>query len=390
MSAAPGRSRTQRTTRLLLVGAVVGVVLAFVLLAVRYLTAEEDKAPDFDGDGTGSLLLHVEDGDTLGVVGDRLVDLGTVKSTRAFNSAAAGTNVEGIQPGYYQVRKEMSAESAVETLADPDSRVGLVDVKPGTRLLDTKVVGGTPEKGILSQISEATCLRNMDDLSEAPTCRSPQEITDAAAQSDPAQIGVPEWAMNEVRSAPDPVRRLEGLIAPGVHNVDPTLDPQAILAQLVGGSASMYDATGLVQSSAKTGLSPYQTLTAASLLEREGQKDDFDKVARVILNRLAKPMRLQFDSTVNYTVDDQEVATTDADRDKDTPWNTYAKDGLPYGPIGSPGLDALKAMENPAEGPWLYFVTVDKEGTTKFAAEYPEHEANQKEAIDNGVLSSGR
>ena len=65
-------------------------------------------------------------------------------------------------------------------------------------------------------------------------------------------------------------------------------------------------------------------------------------------------------------------------------------DGLPYGPIGSPGLEALRAMENPAEGQWKYFVTVDMEGTTRFADEYPEHERNQSEAIANGVLASGR
>ena len=117
---------------------------------------------------------------------------------------------------------------------------------------------------------------------------------------------------------------------------------------------------------------------------------DFDKVARVILNRLAEPMQLQFDSTVNYALPDQEIATTDADRAAVTPWNTYAMDGLPYGPIGSPGLDALRAMENPAEGRWLYFVTIDMQGTTVFADDYPEHERNQSLAIANGVLSSGR
>ena len=125
-------------------------------------------------------------------------------------------------------------------------------------------------------------------------------------------------------------------------------------------------------------------------MEKEGTAQDFDKVARVILNRLAEPMRLQFDSTVNYALADQEIATTDADRAAVTPWNTYAMDGLPYGPIGSPGQDALRAMENPADGTWLYFVTVDMQGTTLFADDYPEHERNQSLAIQNGVLASGR
>ncbi|MFN3339660.1 MAG: endolytic transglycosylase MltG [Dietzia sp.] len=390
MSAARGRSRTSGTTRFLLLAAVVGVVLAFAVMVYRNTSSEVSAAPDFEGGGSGNALLHVEPGDTLGVVGDRLYDIGTVASTRAFTGAAAGTSVEGIQPGYYQVREEMSAESAVEALADPRNRVGFMDVKPGGRLLDTVVVGGGTEKGIFTLIADATCLRNLDDPAAPPTCRLPQEIVDAAVQADPAELGVPDWAINEVRNAPDPVRRLEGLIAPGVHNVSPRSEPLEILRQLIDSSTESYDATGLVPSAERIGLTPYQVVTAASLVEKEGTLADFDKIARVILNRLDEPMRLQFDSTVNYALADQEIATTDADRAALTPWNTYAMDGLPYGPIGSPGLDALRAMENPAEGRWKYFVTVDMQGTTRFAEEYPEHERYQSEAIANGVLSSGR
>ncbi|MDV8000322.1 endolytic transglycosylase MltG [Rhodococcus sp. IEGM 1408] len=390
MSAARGRSRTSGTTRFILLAAVIGVLLAFAVMVYRNSNAEVAAAPDFDGDGTGSALLQVEAGDTLAVVGDRLYDLGTVASTRAFTGAAAGTTVEGIQPGYYQVREEMSAASAVETLADPESRVGFIEVKPGGRLLDTVVVGGGTEKGIFTLIAEATCLRDLETPENPPMCRLPQEIVDAAVQADPVTLGVPEWAINEVRSAPDPVRRLEGLVAPGVHNVNPQSEPVEILRQLIDSSTASYDATGLVPSAQRIGLTPYQVVTAASLVEKEGALEDFDKIARVILNRLAEPMRLQFDSTVNYALADQEIATTDADRGAVTPWNTYAMDGLPYGPIGSPGLDALRAMENPAEGRWKYFVTIDMQGTTRFADEYPEHERYQSEAIANGVLSSGR
>ena len=390
MSAARGRPRTGRTTRFLLLAAVIGVVLAFGFMAFRNLNSQVGAAPDYDGQGSGNALLHVEPGDSLGMVGDRLFDIGTIASTRAFVSAATGTPVEGIQPGYYQVREEMSAASAVAALSDPENRVGFIDVKPGGRLLDTVVVGGGTEKGVYTLISEATCMRDLEAPEAEPTCHAPQEIVDAAVRVDPAALGVPEWAINEVQAAPDPVRRLEGLISPGVHNLNPQAEPAEILRELIASSTASYDATGLIPSSERIGLTPYQVVTAASLVEKEGTLQDFDKVARVILNRLAEPMPLQFDSTVNYALPDQEIATTDADRAAGTPWNTYAMDGLPYGPIGSPGLDALRAMENPAEGNWLYFVTIDLQGTTVFADDYPEHERNQSLAIANGVLSSGR
>ena len=390
MSAARGRPRTGRTTRFLLLAAVIGVVLAFGFMAFRNLNSQVGAAPDYDGQGSGNALLHVEPGDSLGMVGDRLFDIGTIASTRAFVSAATGTPVEGIQPGYYQVQEEMSAASAVAALSDPENRVGFIDVKPGGRLLDTVVVGGGTVKGVYTLISEATCMRDLEAPEAEPTCHAPQEIVDAAVRVDPAALGVPEWAINEVQAAPDPVRRLEGLISPGVHNLNPQAEPAEILRELIASSTASYDATGLIPSSERIGLTPYQVVTAASLVEKEGTLQDFDKVARVILNRLAEPMPLQFDSTVNYALPDQEIATTDADRAAGTPWNTYAMDGLPYGPIGSPGLDALRAMENPAEGNWLYFVTIDLQGTTVFADNYPEHERNQSLAIANGVLSSGR
>ena len=138
------------------------------------------------------------------------------------------------------------------------------------------------------------------------------------------------------------------------------------------------------------GLSPYELLTAASLVERESPAGEFDKVARVILNRLAEPMRLEFDSTVNYDVAEQEVATTDEDRARETPWNTYAKDGLPDTPIASPSAEAVEAMEHPAEGNWKFFVTVDSDGTTVFNDDYDSHLADVNRAIESGVLDSNR
>ncbi len=125
-------------------------------------------------------------------------------------------------------------------------------------------------------------------------------------------------------------------------------------------------------------MSPYQILTVASLVQRESKPDDFAKVARVIYNRLVEPdhSRLEFDSTVNYPLDRQEVATTDADRARATPWNTYVREGLPATPICSPGQPALAAAENPAPGDWLYFVTVDLQGTTLFTRDYQQHLAN--------------
>jgi UPF0755 protein len=161
---------------------------------------------------------------------------------------------------------------------------------------------------------------------------------------------------------------------------------------LISASTRQYEQNGLLAAGNAENLSPYQVLVVASLVQRESKPQDFAKVARVIYNRLIAPdhRRLEFDSTVNYSLDRQEVATTDADRARSTPWNTYARDGLPATPICSPGQPALAAAESPEPGDWLYFVTIDMQGTTLFTRDYRQHLANIELARQNGVLDSAR
>jgi UPF0755 protein len=93
-------------------------------------------------------------------------------------------------------------------------------------------------------------------------------------------------------------------------------------------------------------------------------------------------MRLQSDATVAYgTGHTDRVTTTGAERaDASNPYNTYARDGLPIGPIGLPGDDAIDAALHPTPGPWLYFVAVNlKTGETVFSTTAAEHDAAVKQ-----------
>ncbi len=89
-------------------------------------------------------------------------------------------------------------------------------------------------------------------------------------------------------------------------------------------------------------------------------------MARVIFNRLAEDRKLEFDSTVNYSLDRTEVATTDEDRARVTPWIHYASLGLPKTPICSPGGPALLAPRTRRSGTGCTIVTIDLQGTTNF------------------------
>ncbi|WP_175611378.1 endolytic transglycosylase MltG, partial [Mycobacterium sp. SP-6446] len=161
-----------------------------------------------------------------------------------------------------------------------------------------------------------------------------------------------------------------------------------ILGELISAGAVEYTKSGLVDTAQAMHLSPYDILVVASLVQQEANSQDFPKVAQVIYNRLNAHHTLEFDSTVNYPLDRREVATSDADRAQKTPWNTYVSQGLPATAICSPGLDALRAAEHPEPGDWLYFVTIDAQGTTLFTRDYKQHLANIELAKHNGVLDS--
>ncbi|CDG39883.1 MULTISPECIES: endolytic transglycosylase MltG [Asaia] len=126
--------------------------------------------------------------------------------------------------------------------------------------------------------------------------------------------------------------------------------------------------------------SPEQLLILASIVEREtGIAAERPKVARVFLNRLAQGMKLQSDPTAIYDLSEG-LGTLDHGLTHDElhqagPHNTYVIDGLPPGPICSPGLAALDAVAHPASGDMLYFVA---DGTGGHGFSHDLHEHNQR------------
>ncbi|OBI81256.1 endolytic transglycosylase MltG [Mycobacterium sp. E740] len=384
------QARNRRRRRLasgLAVGLLIVVVVGVVFVGSK-LWHSFFGGGDFTGDGVADVVIQVHDGDSTTAIGKTLQERHIVATAGAFVNAAEGNDaISAIQPGFYKMRTEIPAANAVARLADPQSRVGKLTIPEGRQLDDVRdVKTNAVTDGILSLISRATCV----DLDGDRRCVPVDALKDVAATGTPAALGVPEWATGPVTAMGDDFRRLEGLIAAGTWNIDPSAQPQQILSTLISASATQYANGGLLDTAAAMKMSPYQILTVGSLVQRESTPQDFAKVARVIYNRLAENRTLEFDSTVNYPLDRIEVATTDADRAQHNPWNTYIRPGLPATPICSPSQPALAAAEKPAPGDWLYFVTIDMHGTTLFTRDYQQHLANIELAQRNGVLDSAR
>ncbi len=379
--------RRRRIARGLAIGLLVVVVVAAVFVGSK-LWHSFGPQNDYSGSGKRDLVIQVHAGDSTTTIGATLHNHDVVRTVKAFLAAAEGNDaISSIQPGYYRMRTQLPASSAVKRLTDPNTRVGKLVIPEGQQLEDTadvKTKATTP--GIFTMISRATCV----DLDGDKHCVSADDLRNAAEKTPLASLSVPAWAVDPVTRMGDDHRRIEGLIAPGTFNVNPSGSPQTILETLISASTGMYVKSGLLDTATAMNMSPYNVLVVASLVQREAKPADFPKVAQVIYNRLAEHRTLEFDSTVNYPLDRREVATTDADRAQQTPWNTYVSEGLPATPICSPGTDALKAAEHPEPGDWLYFVTIDAQGTTLFTRDYQQHLANIELAKRNGVLDSAR
>ncbi|AEV75878.1 putative periplasmic solute-binding protein [Mycolicibacterium rhodesiae NBB3] len=402
MAVGPPRRRRTRADRLreargrrkrrlasgLALGILIVVVLGVVFLGSKLWHGVFGTGSDFTGDGVSDVVIQVHEGDSTTAIGQTLQDQNVVATSAAFVSAAQGNAaISAIQPGFYKVRTEIPAANAVERLADPQNRVGKLVIPEGRQLDDIRdVKTNAVTDGILSLISKATCV----DLDGERNCVAADALKESAKTAEPSALSVPEWAIGPVNAMGDDHRRLEGLIAPGSWNIDPSAPPQDILSTLIDASATQYAQGGLLDTAKAMNMSPYQILTVGSLVQREATPEDFAKVARVIYNRLGENRTLEFDSTVNYPLDRIEVATTDGDRGQHTSWNTYVRPGLPATPICSPGQPALAAAEKPEPGDWLYFVTIDKQGTTLFTRDYQQHLANIELAMRNGVLDSSR
>ncbi|MFW0784927.1 endolytic transglycosylase MltG [Gordonia sp. CPCC 206044] len=382
-------SRAARHTRRRVVLAVVGVCLVAMVAAVglfglRSMGVFENNKDYDNAAGTSDVIVDIPQDSTLMDFGRILEDNDVVGSVNAFVKAADGQPMSG---GFYKLRTQIPAATAVEMMTDGNAhRVGRMVVPEGLQLDNKTGIDDKITPGIFQMISDATSIT----VNGQQTGASVEALEKAAAEDSPEALGVPEWARPTVTELTGDHRRIEGLIAPGTwETIDPQDSPTKILHDLIVASTNRFEQWGLLGQTS-SGLTPYQTLVAASVVEREvASADDYAKVARVILNRLAKDQRLEMDSTANYTAAVTNIDVHGDSYKADNKWNTYRNQGLPITPIGAVGQRALAATENPTSGRWLYFVTIDREGTTLFADTFEQHVRNREKACQNALLSTG-
>jgi UPF0755 protein len=360
----------------------IAFLLAFVLLAVLgggvYLGYNKVRglftAADYDGPGSGEVLVQIEPNASITEMGNTLVTKDVVKSTKAFVDAAGkNSKSKNIQDGTYRMRRQMAAKDAVTALLDPKNRI---------------VNGITiPEGKTSMQIYALLAAKTKVPLKDFQT-----------AGKDPEALGVPSFWFNRT-DGQKVTKSIEGFLYPDTYEFPPNATAEDMLSTMVSRFlkvAEELDFVNRVQQDRK--ISPYEALTVASLAQAEaGNVADLGKIARVAYNRLYSgnfPCScLQFDVGINYyyqltgrpTKTSKQMTTADL-TDPKNPYRTHNKPGLTPTPINNPGQDALKGAMDPPAGPWLYFVAIDKQGHSAFAVTDAEQNKNIELAKKNGVL----
>jgi UPF0755 protein len=315
------------------------------------------EVPDYPGPGKAKVTIVVPAGSSLDVIGGILIDQDVVKSTKAWDQAVRSEErAQSVQAGSYIMKTQMRAIDALRLLINPGaSRVrSRFTVPEGLRL--SAQVDVLAKETKIKKSSFETALKR------------------------PQNLGLPGYARNNP----------EGFLFPDTYELTAESTATTTMQQMVTQYKTVARDVRLEDSAKKLKRKPLEVLTVASIIEKEvNRPEDRPKVARVIYNRLAGKGdtggRLEMDSTVNYILRADKIDLSRDDLRNKSPYNTRVNPGLPPGPIGSPGEEALRAAVAPPPGDWVFFVTVNKEGLTKFTGDYQEFLRFKAEATRNGL-----
>ena len=321
------------------------------------------------GDPGDPISFTVNDDDTLQTIGLRLEEQHLIQDAGVFRWYVDHHGGLVLTPGYYQLRPNDHMGNIMRVLRTPPSETF------------TKVT--FPEGFTIERMA----LRLEDKVSKLSALQF------EAAAGD----GV-------VRSVyqPEGVNSLEGMLFPDTYQISNGESESEVVRRMVKLMERVGTQLNIEERAAQLGVTPYQVLVIASIIEREARlAEDRPKIARVIYNRLFLGMPLQIDATLLYMQPPDSSPT--ALRDVDTPYNTYMHTGLPPTPIANPGRASIEAALNPSPNPslgdplcvglppgtacvYLYYVLATEDGGHAFAVTLEQHEANVAAAREKGLL----
>jgi len=303
-------------------------LVTMLLAGAAALTLSSEQTDFPQGSEGPEVMISVAEGETGSAIALELARLGVILSSKTFTSlAVSNPSARGISPGNHRIQSHIPSKIALSQLLDSARNSGLVKVIEGTTLSD-----------VLLALKKAS-------------------IT--------GEIG-----SHKLPSFLGKTQSLEGVLFPASYAFASGTSVHDALMMMINNFEKVALGSGVDKGYGS--YSPYVLVKVASLLQIEGDPSDYSKVARVIYNRLKIGMPLQLNSTVQYANNTRgRIALSRNATQIRSPYNTYLHTGLPPTPISNPGLQAISAAQHPADGDWLYFITV-KPHDTRFTKSFAE------------------
>ncbi len=310
------------------IAAIVVIALAAVVIWFLFSLFQPGK-----GDGHGTVAVTIPQGASARDIGDQLADQGVVASGFFFNlRATISGKRDDFKAGRFTLHEDMSYGAAIDTLTKPRTVAAVPTVK-------LTIPEGLSRREIAPRAKQAGIKGSYLAASDRHRGFSPRRY-----------------------GAPRGTRTLEGFLFPATYELRAS---QATANRLVGQQLEAFQqnfSKVSMRAAKRKNLTPYDVLIIASMIEREAQVAKERRIiAAVIYNRLRDQMPLGIDATTRFELGEWSRPLRVSELQRDTPYNTRTRRGLPPTPIGNPGLASIQAAANPAKVDYLYYVV--KPGT---------------------------
>ena len=343
--------------RPVLVGLTVAIVVAGLCTSLWNRLYTESAGPVDPGDPQ-EVAFAIESGQSLTRVANNLEAAGLIRSRTVFKYYCdfAGMG-QKLQIGRYSLNRGMSMTEIADRLTTGDGN-------PLVRNI-TLIPGETVEEFAAKLVRDGVLESSASFLAK---CRTGTDFKEYYYIAD----------VLEGKTAGQRKYVLEGYLAPDTYEVYVTAGEDEILRKLLSQTEAVFNAE-LQERAEQMGMTMDQTLTLASLIEKEAGAGDFAKVSAVFHNRLKAGMKLESDVTIHYVTGVRKMALERSDLAVNSPYNTYVVNGLPVGPVCNPSAAAIRAALYPDETflaeNYLFFCAKNPEsGELYFSRTLAEHE----------------
>jgi UPF0755 protein len=327
------------------------LVLVAIFAVVAYGSLKNFNEP-FNPQTSETIHIVVESGMGTTAIGQMLEDSRIIKNAVVFKWKSKFKQYDGkYQAGSFELSSSMPMEDIMTALMDGKKETTRFTIPEGYTLKQT--AQKLSQEGLVDEAEFMNQLKNGD---------FEYRFLDGLKKEE---------------------NRLEGFLFPDTYEIFTDASEKDVINKMLSGFDLVFT-DEYYKKATEMNFSVKEIVTIASLIEEETKADkERKRVSSVVYNRLSIDMKLQFDSSVLYALGEQKDRVLYSDLEIDSPYNTYKHEGLPPGPISSPGIACLEAALYPEDTDYLYFVLkADGSGENNFAKTYNEF-LNYKEDYIN-------